>query len=184
MDEPGVVPGELGAAGCVVGCVVGNADAVAECTPDLALLAADFAELTTRRVGARWVSVTVDRVRCRAVLAVVPAAGLADVLGAAFAEVRALVVADFDVVLGDVAEANVDSVSVADAEVDGVAVGHGGVVSLCNRCTIRYASDLLLAVMPDSTCERHAGLRSAIFSPVLRYTSENFSGPKDALTPW
>jgi hypothetical protein len=73
---------------------------------------------------------------------------------------------------------------------DGVAVGlgeiseHSGSVSWCSRSTMRYASDLLLAVMPLSTCERHAELRSAIFRSVLRYTSLNLIGPNDAFTPW
>ena len=168
--------GELGGAGCEVV----SADLVAECaaevTLDRAPDAIDFAELTTRRVGVRCVSVTVD-LACRRDLE-------ADACGDDFAVVLG---ADFDVDFvadRDVPDASDDSVSVADADDDGVAVGHGGVVSLCSRCTMRYASDLLLAVMPDSTCERHAGLRSDIFRPVLRYTSENFNGPNDAFTPW
>jgi len=85
-----------------------------------------------------------------------------------------------------------DGVCGADvgAGVLGVAVGlgetseHSGKVSWCSRPTMRYASDLLPAVIPLSTCERHAEFRSDILRSVLRYTSENLIGPNDAWTPW
>ena len=61
-----------------------------------------------------------------------------------------------------------ESLAGAEATDEPVAGGHGGLVSLCSRCTMSTASDLLLAVMPDSTCERQAGLRSDSFRSVLR----------------
>lgn len=102
-------------------------------------------------------------------------------------------VADFDGDLGGAAdedavdEAGVDELATAESVVDDDVLadgGHTGARWCCSRSTIRYASDLLCAVIPDSTCERHAGLRSASFRSVLWYTSENLIGPNDAFTPW
>lgn len=166
----GVVVGELGAGGCEPR----TGEPVAECSadeaPDLGWDVIDRAELTARRGGDRRVPAGVDRVRNR------------DVFGDGVGDVRAT---DFVPDL-DPDDDKVDSVSdgVGVGDDDGDDVGQRGVVSWCSRCTMRNASDLLLAVMPDSTWERHAGFRSDIFRPVLRYTSENFSGPNDASTPW
>jgi hypothetical protein len=61
--------------------------------------------------------------------------------------------------------------------------GHGGLASPCNRLTIRRASPLSRAVIPETTWSRAEGVRSESLMSVFSYTSENFSGPKDAFTP-
>ena len=65
----------------------------------------------------------------------------------------------------------------------GVSDEHSGICSPCRRRTMRSASVLLLAVIPDSTCDCHDGTRSAMVRSVFSLTSENLIGPKAALTP-
>ena len=92
------------------------------------------------------------------------------------ADVRRLTVLTLELVVAELAElggvfdTDVDPDPDPDPVPDGAgdgSTGHSGLKCLRSRVTIRRAPCWLLAVMPDSTCERYVGLRSASLMSVF-----------------
>jgi hypothetical protein len=117
----------------------------------------------TRRTGERVSAPACAVVRGR-VAAIAPALRAPDVRGRGLGE--AVDVVEARAVTEDDGDAGADVEGVVEGvAVFGVQIGSR---SSCSRCTIRTASPLLRAVMPDSTWAWNAGYRSDILMSVLR----------------